>query len=134
MTKIFHTSQTGTIRIGQRIGVGGEGAVFKVEGKDDLAAKIYHEPPPKEKSEKLLALIRVGTKRLRAVSAWPVDVLSSRPDGPVAGFLMEKIGRAEELHALHSPKSRLRKFPDASWSFMIHTAADLARGGRDTRS
>lgn len=127
MTKKFHTSQLGSIRLGRKMGVGGEGAVFEVENRDDLAAKIYHEPPPKEKSEKLLALTEIGGMRLRDVSAWPLDVVYSGLGDPVTGFVMKRIPGAEELHVLHSPKSRLQKFPDATWSFLIHTAADLAR-------
>src|SRR5262249_33907984 len=34
---------------------------------------------------------------------------------------------AEEIHTLHSPRSRLQKFPEASWSFLIYVAANIAR-------
>jgi DNA-binding helix-hairpin-helix protein with protein kinase domain/Tfp pilus assembly protein PilF len=40
---------------------------------------------------------------------------------------MKKISQAEEVHALHSPKSRLQKFPEASWAFLIYVAANIAR-------
>jgi DNA-binding helix-hairpin-helix protein with protein kinase domain len=40
---------------------------------------------------------------------------------------MKKISGAEEVHALHSPKSRLQKFPEASWAFLIYVAANIAR-------
>lgn len=127
MTRLLHTSHAAQIRLGQRIGVGGEGEVYAVAGRDDLVAKIYHEPPPPEKAEKLLVLARLGNERLFSLSAWPVDVLRDRPDGQVVGFSMKKIGGAEEVHALHSPKSRLLKFPDASWAFLIHVATNIAR-------
>jgi DNA-binding helix-hairpin-helix protein with protein kinase domain len=35
--------------------------------------------------------------------------------------------QSEELHTLHSPKSRLQKFPDATWAFLIHAATNIAR-------
>ena len=41
--------------------------------------------------------------------------------------MMKKISQAEEVHALHSPKSRLQKFPEASWAFLIYVAANIAR-------
>ena len=127
MTRLFHTSHAEQIRLGQRIGGGGEGEVYDVAGRDDLVAKIYHEPPQPEKAEKLTVLARLGSERLFRLSAWPVDVLRERPDGPVVGFSMKKIGDAEEVHTLHSPKSRLLKFPDASWAFLIHVATNIAR-------
>src|SRR5262245_25626070 len=125
--RIFHSSEPDVVRLGRRIGVGAEGEVYEIQDRSDLVAKIYHQPPPPEKAEKLVALSRLGNERLFNLSAWPVDVLRDAPDGAVAGFIMKKISGAEEVHALHSPKSRLQKFPDASWAFLIYVAANIAR-------
>src|SRR5262245_49252864 len=125
--RIFHTSQSDIVRLGRRIGAGAEGEVYEIQGKGDLVAKVYHEPPPPEKAEKLVALARLGNERLFNISAWPVTTLSDAPDGEVVGFVMKKISQAEEVHALHSPKSRLQKFPEASWAFLIYVAANIAR-------
>lgn len=127
MARTFYTSHFGIIQPGQRIGVGGEGEVFDVQGHADLVAKLYLEKPSVEKAEKLIALARLGTERLLKLSAWPVDVLRNAPDGEVAGFVMKKIEQAEEVHTLHSPKSRLQKFPEASWAFLLYVAANIAR-------
>src|SRR5262249_16952959 len=121
--RIFHSSEPDVVRLGRRIGVGAEGEVYEIQDRSDLVAKIYHQPPP-EKAEKLVALSRLGNERLFNLSAWPVDVLRDAPDGAVAGFIMKKISQAEGVHALHSPKSRLQKFPDASWAFLIYVAAN----------
>jgi DNA-binding helix-hairpin-helix protein with protein kinase domain len=115
------------LRLGDKIGVGGEGTVYHIEGHDDLVAKIYHEPLPPGKAEKLIVLAQLGNEHLFKMAAWPVDVLWDRPDGNVIGFVMKKIGQASEVHALHSPKSRLKKFPEASWAFLLHVAANIAR-------
>src|SRR5262245_38196515 len=123
----FLTSESNIVRLGRRIGIGAEGEVFEIQDCDNLVAKIYHEPPPPEKAEKLVALSRLGNDRLFNLSAWPVDVLRDAPGGEVAGFVMKKISGAEEVHALHSPKSRLQKFPEASWAFLIYVAANIAR-------
>ncbi len=134
--RIFHASQSPqapqarqaeAIRLSRRIGVGAEGEVYEILDRNDLVAKIYHEPPPPEKAEKLIALSHLGNDRLFKLSAWPVDVLRDKPDGDVFGFVMKKISLAEEVHALHSPKSRLQKFPEASWAFLIYVAANIAR-------
>src|SRR5262245_6716581 len=127
MSRIFHTSNMGTVRPGRKIGVGGEGEVYEVEDRLDLVAKLYHRRFSDEKAEKLLVLSKLGTQRLRRISAWPVDVLLDKPEGKIIGFVMDKIDYAEELHALHSPRSRLQKFPDASWRFLIYVAANVAR-------
>src|SRR5262245_41093889 len=137
----FLNSQSNIVRLGRRIGIGAEGEVYEIQDSADLVAKIYHEPPEPEKAEKLVALSSLGNDRLFNLSAWPVDVLRVAPGGEVAGFggkvagfggevagfVMKKISGAEEVHALHSPKSRLQKFPEASWSFLIYVAANIAR-------
>jgi DNA-binding helix-hairpin-helix protein with protein kinase domain/Tfp pilus assembly protein PilF len=125
--RIFHTSQSDIVRLGRRIGTGAEGEVYETQDNSDLVAKVYHEPPPKEKAEKLVVLSRLGNERLFNLSAWPVSTLRDAPDGEVVGFVMKKISQAEEVHALHSPKSRLQKFPEASWAFLIYVAANIAR-------
>ena len=125
--RIFYESQSDTVRLGRLIGTGAEGEVYEIQGKSDLVAKIYHEPPPPEKAEKLVLLSRLGNERLFKLSAWPVSTLRDAPEGEVVGFVMKKISQAEEVHALHSPKSRLQKFPEASWAFLIYVAANVAR-------
>src|SRR5215470_15217573 len=123
----FLTSKSEIVRLERRIGVGAEGEVYEIQDRSDLVAKIYHEPPSPEKAEKLVALSRLGNERLFNLSAWPVDVLRDAPEGAVVGFVMKRISGAEEVHALHSPKCRLQKFPEASWGFLIYVAANIAR-------
>ncbi|MGH9752342.1 MAG: tetratricopeptide repeat protein [Blastocatellia bacterium] len=125
--RIFHAFQSDIIRLGRRIGAGAEGEVHEIQDRSDLVAKVYHEPPPPEKAEKLAVLARLGNERLFNLSTWPVSTLLDAPDGEVVGFVMKKISQAEEVHALHSPKSRLQKFPEASWAFLIYVAANIAR-------
>jgi DNA-binding helix-hairpin-helix protein with protein kinase domain len=128
--KIFYAPQlpgAGAVLLGRRIGTGAEGEVYEIQGGGDLVAKVYHEPPPPERAEKLVVLSCLGNERLFNLSAWPVSTLRDAPDGDVVGFVMKKISQAEEVHALHSPKSRLQKFPEASWAFLIYVAANVAR-------
>lgn len=127
MSRIFYNSQSQPIQLGHKIGTGGEGTVYEISGQSDFVAKIYHEPPEPEKAEKLIVLSQLRNDRLLNLAAWPVDVLRVEASGQLAGFVMKKIGQAEEVHALHSPKSRLRKFPEASWAFLIYVAANIAR-------
>src|SRR5262245_8520041 len=125
--KIFYASQIDIVRLGRLIGTGAEGEVYEIQDKNDLVAKVYHEPPPPEKAEKLVALSRLGNERLFNLSAWPVSTLLEARHGEVFGCWKKKISQAEEVQALHSPKSRLQKCPEASWAFLIYVAANVAR-------
>ncbi len=127
MSRIFYNSQSQPIQIGHKIGTGGEGTVYEIFGQSDFVAKVYHESPDAEKVEKLLALSRFRNERLLKIAAWPVEVLHIEAGGQLAGFVMKRIGQASEVHTLHSPKSRLQKFPEASWAFLIYVAANIAR-------
>lgn len=127
MSRIFYNSQSQPVQIGHKIGTGGEGTVYEIFDQSDFVAKVYHEPPEAEKVEKLIALSRLSNERLLKIAAWPVEVLHIEAGGQLAGFVMKRIGQASEVHTLHSPKSRLQKFPEASWAFLIYVAANIAR-------
>jgi DNA-binding helix-hairpin-helix protein with protein kinase domain len=123
----IYNSQRQSLMLGDKIGGGGEGTVYDIQGHADLVAKIYHAAPSPEKADKLIALSKLSNEHLCKMAAWPVDVLRDRPNGNVIGFVMKKIGQAAEVHTLHSPKSRLKKFPEASWAFLLHVATNIVR-------
>jgi DNA-binding helix-hairpin-helix protein with protein kinase domain len=123
----IYNSQRQSLMLGDKIGGGGEGTVYDIQGHADLVAKIYHAAPSPEKADKLIALSKPSNEHLCKMAAWPVDVLRDRPNGNVIGFVMKKIGQAAEVHTLHSPKSRLKKFPEASWAFLLHVATNIVR-------
>jgi DNA-binding helix-hairpin-helix protein with protein kinase domain/Tfp pilus assembly protein PilF len=109
-----------------QIGRGGEGAVFACPHDLTMVAKIYHEPISEEKAEKLRWMAANKNDQLLKVAAWIVDTLHDRPNGRVVGFLMPNV-RAKEIHELYSLKSRRVHFPEATWQFLVHTAANVAR-------
>ncbi|WP_172253870.1 protein kinase domain-containing protein [Saccharibacillus deserti] len=110
---------------GQELGRGGEGSVFEVAGRPEVVAKIYHKPLPKEKQDKIEAMVRLKTERLLRFTVWPVEVL--RDSGRrVIGFLMPRLN-GKEIHKLYGPKTRLTEFAQAGYPFLVHTAANLAR-------
>ncbi len=127
MSRIFYNSQSQPIQLSHKLGTGGEGSVFEIFAQPEIVAKIYHEVPSPEKAEKLIALSKLSNERLLKIAAWPVDVLRVEANGDFAGFVMKRIGQAAEVHTLHSPKSRLQKFPEASWAFLIYVATNIAR-------
>jgi DNA-binding helix-hairpin-helix protein with protein kinase domain len=116
----------GRIALGRQLGSGGEGAVYEVAGNAELVAKVYHSPPSPEKAEKLRVMAKLASADLRALTAWPVDVLQG-DDGRVQGFLMPKVDGYKDIHALYGPKSRRAEFPDANWRHLIRAATNVAR-------
>ena len=115
------------VLLGAELGRGGEGKVFEASDQDGLVAKIYHKPPSPERSAKLAAMVRHRNESLLKIASWPVGLLHGAPGGPVSGLLMPRITAYKEIHALYGPKSRLAEFPHATWKFLIHAAANVAR-------
>lgn len=56
-----------------------------------------------------------------------MDVLRDKVGSDPVGFLMPRVAGFKPIHALYLPKSRTSEFPSASWPFLIHSAANLAR-------
>src|SRR5580692_3085102 len=124
----FFDDQGRRVGLGAELGRGGEAAVYSVEGQPELVAKIYHQPPGAEKTEKLSQMVKLQSERLLALSAWPIGILFIAGNKSIAGFLMKNVGRFKDIHLLYNPKSRAREFPPkANWRFLIHTASNIAR-------
>jgi len=115
------------LRFGRELGRGGEGTVFDLADYPEFVAKIYHSPPDRSKAEKLAAMANGSTDRLRRISAWPLDTIHDASSGVVRGFVMQRVARQKDIHVLYGPKTRLRDFPDATYRFLVHVAANLAR-------
>jgi len=125
--KPFLDSSGSRILLGKKIGSGGEGDVYELlNSHKDLVAKIYHKPLEAQKQEKLLLMARGCNDELKAISAWPTDVLHAREGGPVVGFLMPKIADYEPVHKVYGPTHRKETFPHADWRFLVRTAKNLA--------
>lgn len=121
-------SQSHPVRLGSRLGGGGEGEVYEVEGSLD-AAKIY---APAERTAERQAKLEVmiehapedPTRDLgHATLAWPRDLLF---DGAFVGFLMPRVepGCPKLTRFIHPSL-----YPDLfSWRHQIEIAANLAGG------
>lgn len=123
---IFYDSQNQSYDLTHQIGRGGEGTVFACPNDLNMVAKIYHAPVDEEKSQKLRWMAENKNDQILKVAAWIVDVLHDAPNGKVVGFLMPNV-KAKEIHELYSLKSRRIHFPEATWQFLVHAAANVAR-------
>ena len=101
--------------------VGGEGAVFDVEGRPDLVAKLYSKPQTRERCDKLRAMAKLCNPDLLKIAAWPTSTLSNGNGAAIDGILMPRIAGYLEIHHLYSVAQRKKDFPEADWGFLLHT-------------
>src|SRR5215467_10627228 len=114
------------VRLGARLGVGGEGNVHEVLGRPDTVAKIYHKPITPERAQKIAAMSSLAWPALQRTAAWPSGLVVA--DGQVPhGLLMPKVSGCKDIHKLYSPKSRKSEFPAADFRFLLYVAANVAR-------
>ncbi len=115
------------VRLGGRIGKGGEGTVFDVADDPNCVAKVYHEVVPPSKTAKLVAMVQQANPSLTQISAWPMMTLHGTKGGRIVGILMPKVGGYRPIHQLYSPAQRKVTFPAADWSFLLHAARNVAQ-------
>lgn len=113
------------VPFGAELGRGGEGSVFEITSASSIVAKVYHQALQPKKQEKILTMVRFKQEQLLKVSTWPMDVLKNH-NNEIIGFIMPKL-KGKEIHKLYGPKTRLLEFPRATYPFLVHTAANLAR-------
>lgn len=126
MTELFdHAGRR--VSLGQKLGSGGEGAVYDVPSLgQEVAAKVYHGAVTPDRQTKLRSMVKCADESLRKISAWPVSTLHQSSNGPLRGFLMPKMVGYEPIHHLYGPSQRKQRFPKADWAFLLNTARNIA--------
>jgi DNA-binding helix-hairpin-helix protein with protein kinase domain len=112
------------LTLGRKLGEGGEGAVYEVNGQPTFVAKIYGKPLDPKHAEKLEVVCALRTDKLSNVCAWPIEAIYV--NGKACGFVMPLVKKATEIHELFGSAGRKRLFPYADWAFLIHVAKNLA--------
>jgi DNA-binding helix-hairpin-helix protein with protein kinase domain len=125
VTTLLRAGSGATLSLGPKVGAGGEGVVFRLNEQPASVAKIYSQPLPARQVAKLQAMVAAADDPLQRVAAWPTELLYRGPT-PV-GFTMPLLTAQRPLHELLGPRSRQELFPGAQWSFLIHTARNIAR-------
>ena len=67
----------------------------------------------------------VNSLDLSRFTAWPSATLHDR-NNVIKGFVMPRIAGHREVHELYGPAHRKVQFPSADWSFLIHSARNIA--------
>ncbi|MCW5734756.1 MAG: hypothetical protein KIS73_11540 [Enhydrobacter sp.] len=114
------------VRLGTRLGQGGEGAIYELDGQPGIVAKIFHRPLPEQRAQKIRAMVASRTPALEKLTAWPLGLLLL-PSGQPIGVKMPRVVGHRDIHQLYSPKSRRAAFPRADWRFLVRVSANLAR-------
>lgn len=122
----FIDDRGAAVVLGRELGRGGEGCVYDLVSNDNAVAKIYHNPLPPERADKIRAMTRIQNDRLEKLTAWPLKLLLRRSGEPI-GLVMPKVLGHKDIHHLYSPKSRRAEFPAADWRFLVRVATNSSR-------
>jgi len=114
------------VRLGKRIGKGGEGEVYVVANEAGVAVKLYTVPDKASREPKIEAMIRAGLAEKSPITAFPIALARQR-SGEFAGFTMRLVTDHRPLHDLYAPGSRKLNFPRADFRFLVRAAANVAR-------
>jgi DNA-binding helix-hairpin-helix protein with protein kinase domain len=118
------------IELGEPLGGGAEGQIFRLAETPDLCAKIYLDPTPYT-GERLSAMMGTTPAHWRGDHAehmhvaWPREILWD-PDGLARGFLMPLVDGAPLTH-LFDPRKRLAAVDAPTWRMVVTVAARVAR-------
>jgi DNA-binding helix-hairpin-helix protein with protein kinase domain len=116
------------LSLGSELGSGGEGAVYELRDRSDVVVKLYHKSLEAGKASKIVSMAKFSNERLLKLTAWPTEPIRvGSSTGAVAGFTMPRITGHKQAFSLYSPKLRLQEFANASWQFLIRSAANAAR-------
>lgn len=126
MVSVVLDASGSPLRLGAKLGDGGEGTVFEVASRNGLVAKIYHNVLDATKQNKIRDMVPLGDAKLLNFTAWPMEVLTDQANGKIVGFLMPKVSGMTPLHEAYSPAHRRQDHPDWGWNFLVFVARNLA--------
>lgn len=110
--------------LGRQIGKGGEGEVYAVDGRADIAAKIYKPNLRSDREPKVRAMVEHQLASSTKLVAFPSEIATDKR-GAFLGFLMRLVTGYRPLHELYSPKSRRKHFPSADYRFLVRAALNV---------
>ncbi len=121
------------VRLGKRIGKGGEGEVYAVEGRADQALKFYTLNDTGDRAAKVEAMVRAGLASASKLVSYPSAIVTDSK-GRFAGFLMRLVHGHQPIHHLYAPGDRKANFPSADYRFLVHTARNVASALADVHA
>lgn len=129
MTSMKLFADGNQIRVGPRVGKGGEGEVYLLEGQPKTALKIYtlnSVEKVRAREHKIRAMVEAKLGETAPIISFP-RALVSDSNGRFKGFLMSAVRDHKVFHELYGPASRKHSFPKADYKFLVRVASNIAR-------
>lgn len=114
------------LRLGRKLGEGGEGAVYRLDGNSTQAIKVYASPLTAERAQKIKILTQLSQTDINRFTAWPSGLVLDEK-GRARGLLLPVVESGKDIHHLYTPSSRRKHFPTANWRFLAHVGGNVAR-------
>lgn len=138
MAIYYGRNQATSYALGKRLGGGGEGEVYDIQGKSNLVAKIYFDSKfkptaecasprqyLKEKIETMLAQpVNPYINGVLSV-AWPQDILFDQ-QGQFIGYTMPRVNSRYHIFAASRERERKMLYSNYTWKTSILIAYNLA--------
>src|SRR5262245_24066945 len=102
MSRLLFDSDGQPLGLGKRIGKGGEGEVFELLGKTDIAVKFYTIADANTREAKLRKMIADGLAKRSQLIAFPISLVRDK-SGMFVGFTMMRVSGHQQLFELYSP-------------------------------
>ena len=125
-TTLAYTKSGAVIRLGNKLGTGGEGSVYEIAGNSRQVAKIYHRIPDAGRQAKLRYMADSSNAQLLRYASWPQETLHETTNGSVIGFLMPLVRNHVPMHILYGPAHRRQEFPKVAFDFLVLAARNTA--------
>src|SRR5688572_3755507 len=88
------------LRLGEELGRGGEGVVFRLADRRDLAVKVYSSPLSVDRARKIELLSSLAEAEVQQFTAWPVGLVLDSGRRP-CGLLLPVVEQAKDVHNLY---------------------------------
>jgi len=121
------------LRIGERLGKGGEGEVYALDDHPGQAIKFYTLADLASREAKIIAMVQAQLAQQSKLVSFPSAVVTDR-QGRFAGFMMKLVDGHHPIHHLYSILDRKSYFPAANYPFLVRAAANVARAIADVHS
>lgn len=126
MTEVLQDDHGRALGLGEKLGQGGEGIVYRLAHDPNFAAKIYLKQMPSDRMRKIQLLASMPVSHLDQFLARPRSLIWDGRRKP-RGLIMPIVDRGEDIHKLYTPGSRKLTFPSATWKFLVHVGLNMAR-------
>jgi DNA-binding helix-hairpin-helix protein with protein kinase domain len=113
------------LRLGKRIGKGGEGEVYLLDGQPEYAVKLYTLSNLGDREKKIEAMISARLWERANLVTFPHAAIR-RKNGAFSGLVMRAISGHQALHELYAPGARKKAFPGADYRFLVRTALNVS--------